>query len=469
MTAATPDPGRPSDPTVPLDRSRPPAPGPRPHFDFPPVTRSSLANGLSLQVCRLSRLPLVSVTLFMRVGELDMARERAGWAVLAGAALDGGSGRRSGADMAEAFERIGAAVSINVSWEGTAAHLQCSADRLDTALPLLAEMIREPAFPRREVERVRDQQLAGIRHMRRDPSGMATMEANRRYFVPGHPFARPRSGTPESVEGVSPVRLSELTEARYRPANAGLIVVGDVEPAAVEQLATNRLGNWHGSPPPREAHRSGPASRERRLWVVNRPGSVQSVLRVGHVGASVKTDDHFALLVGNLILGGMFSSRLNLSLRERHGFTYGARSGFSFRSLPGPFQVSTSVGTEVTAPAVGVIVSELERLVEEGASAAEAEAARDFAIGAFGLRLETAGQVASRLSYAFVHGLPRDHFPRYRERVSKVTSEEISEALRRRVRPTECQIVVVGDAEKLEPSLEALGIGEVTVVEPDEG
>lgn len=451
-----------------LDRSRPPERGPIRDFDFPDTERFTLGNGLDLRVARVARLPLVSLDLFMRGGEQDLGEDKAGLAVLAADALDGGTRRRSGTDLAEALERLGARVSAFAGWEGTTVSLTCLADRLEEAFPLLAELVLEPDFPASEVERARDQRLATIRQRAMDPGSLASDEALRRYFREGVPYARPVDGTEPSVSALSRAALLGYAETAYRPGrHGGLVVAGDVEPAEVTALVDRHLGSWSGDPGEGPAFEALPATRERKIWVVDRPGSVQSEVRVGHVGTARDTEDYFGLLVGNMLLGGTFTSRLNLNLRERNGFTYGVRSRFSFRSRPGPFEVSTAVSNEVTAPAVREIVREMEELAEEGPTSAEVESTRDFAAGVFGLQIETVDQIAARLAQIVVFGLDERYFHDYRGNVRGVTVEGTADALRRHLRPHEAQVVVVGDAAEIAAPLSDLGVGPVEVVRPE--
>jgi zinc protease len=184
---------------------------------------------------------------------------------------------------------------------------------------------------------------------------------------------------------------------------------------------------------------------------------------VGHVGTERGTPDYFPLSIANMVLGGTFTSRLNLNLRERNGFTYGVRSRFSFRSRPGPFEVSTAVGNDVTAAAVREILNEMEGLTTGGPTPDEVVAARDFAAGVFGLQLETVGQVASRVNQLIVYGLADAFWHEYRERIRAVTTDEAAAAARRHIRPGEAQVVVVGDADAVGPSLEELGLGPVEI------
>ena len=448
-----------------VDRTRPPAAGAIRDFDFPLTDRLRLENGLDLRVARVSRLPLASLDLFMRGGEQGLGRDRAGLAVLAAEALDGGTRRRSGTDLAEALERLGARASAYAGWEGTTVSLTCLVDRLEEAFPLVAEMVMEPAFPAGEVDRAREQRLASIRQRAMDPSALASDRALDRYYTARVPYARPVGGSEESVAGLSRESLLGYADAAYRPGNrGGLVVAGDVETREVADLVRRHLGDWRGEPAAGDRLSVEPATRERRVTVVHRPGSVQSEIRVGHVGVERATPDYFPLVVGNLLLGGTFTSRLNLNLREKHGFTYGVRSRFSFRSGPGPFEVSTAVANDVTAAAVREILGEMERLVEGGPTEEEVASTRDFAAGVFGLQIETVDQIATRLAQIVVYGLEDGYFDDYRDQIRAVTVESTAEAVARPVRPAEAQVVVVGDADDVVPSLEALAAGPVEVV-----
>jgi zinc protease len=448
----------------PADRTAPPPPsGIRP-FDFPEVDHRELAGGLDLRVARLARLPVVSLNLFVRAGEASLSEARAGMAVLAGDALEGGTKRRSGSELAEALERLGARMGVSTGWEGTTLSISCLAERLEEAVAILAETVLEPDFPEEEVARARAQQLAQIRQRAMDPSSLASDEASRRIFAATVPYHRPLGGSIASVEGVGRDALVGYADAWYRPATGGLVVAGDVDAAEIEAIVREGLGGWQGSPPAREDFEVTPVTTERRVWVVDRPGAVQSEIRVGHLGVARSNPDVYALAVLNTLLGGAFTSRLNLNLREEHGFTYGVRSRFALRSRPGSFQVSTAVGSESTAPAVREILGELERLVEGGPEEVEVVASRDYIAGVFPLRLESAGQVASRIVEQVVFGLPEDYHATYRDRIRAVTTDEAAEAGRRHVRPAEAQIVVVGDAATVAPALEELAVGPVEVV-----
>ena len=242
-------------------------------------------------------------------------------------------------------------------------------------------------------------------------------------------------------------------------------MVGDVDPGQVKTLAERHFGDWTGPAASRPAFTSRPRFASKRTLIVHRPGAVQSEIRIGHVGVPRASPDYFPLQIFNMILGGAFTSRLNLNLREKHGFTYGVRSGFAFRREAGPFTISTAVGTEVTADAVREAMMETERLVREGPTAEEVEATRDYIAGIFPLELETTGQIASKIAGIILYGLPDDYYATYRDHVRSVTPSEVAEASRRHVRPEELITVIVGDADQIHEPLSALDLGPIEVVE----
>jgi zinc protease len=448
-----------------LDRSRVPSPNAIRPFDVPATESTRLENGLDLRVARMSRLPLVSVNLVFVGGETPLDRSSAGLAALTGETLDGGTVSRNGEELARALEEIGAHLGTTTGWDATTVRLSCLADRLPEAFGLLSEVVRHASFPEKEIERSRDQRLAKIRQRRMDPSSFASDEAARLIYAEDVPYGRPLAGLEASISGVDRDAVTAFATDRYRPRGSGLVVVGDVDSGEIAQLVQDQFGDWTGSPPAPPEAAADPRDRRRTVHIVHREGSVQSEIRVGHPGVPKNTSDHFPLVVANTVLGGAFTSRLNLNLRERHGFTYGVRSRFSFRRGAGPFSVATAVATEATAAAVGEVLAELTSMAEAGPTEDETRAARDYVAGVFPLQMETAGQVAAHLAELVVFDLPEDWLVRYRDRVRAVDRETAAEAVRRHVRPAEAQVVIVGDAAALTAPLEDLSIGPVVVHE----
>lgn len=443
-----------------------PASGAIRSFDFPLVHRERLDNGLQLCCVRVPRIPIVTASLVLDAGEGIVGHSRAGLAVLTGDSLEGGTALRSGVDLAEALETIGAGLSIATGWDATTMSVSCIADRLDEAMELLAEVVLQPTFPVDEVERILGQRLAAIQQRKMDPASIATDVARTETYDDGSPYGRPLGGTHDSVTYLSSDSAAGFVEARYRPEGSGLVVVGDVDVDHVRALADRNFGNWSGEVPQVDEINTQPRAKKRRMVVVQRPNAVQSEIRMGHVGQSRSTSDYFPLIVFNVILGGAFTSRLNLNLREKHGFTYGIRSQFSFRRGPGPWMISTAVATEVTAAAVREVVSEVENLLHEGPTDEEVEAARDYIAGVFPLRLETTAQIASRIAELLIYDLPDDYHSTYRDRVLNVTREQAMEAAYRCIRPSEMTVVIGGDAEQIRTPLEELGWAPLKIEPP---
>lgn len=447
----------------PVDRMVPPLPGAVRPFEFPPVESRALDGGLALRVARLPRLPIVAVTLVLPAGEALLDEARAGHATLTANALEGGTRRRSGIELAEALEGIGASLGASAGWDSTTVSLAALADRLEDALALLAEVVLEPAFPHEEVARIRDQQLARIRQREKDPGSLASDRAAGLIYSADSPYGRPAGGVPASVMSFHEAEAAAVAASLYKPVGGGLVVAGDVDVDAVEALARRVFAGWSGGD--RQGLETLAAARftHATVHVIDRPGAVQSEIRVGHPGIAVGHPDHHAVAVMNTVLGGAFTSRLNLNLREKNGFTYGVRSRFAMRRGAGPFTVSTAVETDVTTLAVREILAELGAMAERGPTEDEVEAARDYIAGVFPLRLETSAQVAARIAELIVYDLPDDHHARYRDQIRAVTRDDAAAAARRQVRPHEATIVVAGDAARIAKPLEALGLGSVTV------
>ena len=228
------------------------------------------------------------------------------------------------------------------------------------------------------------------------------------------------------------------------------------------------LGDWRGGAEAVAPPEVRPRVERTTIVLLDRPGSVQSEIRVGHVGVERTTPDYFAVTVMNSILGGTFSSRLNMNLRERLGYTYGASSTFAMRRQPGPFSMSTGVQTEVTAHAVSETLRALRAMQEAEVTAAELDDARNYLAGVFPLGLQTTDGVSGKLSTIATYGLPDDYYEHYRERLLAVTAADVLQAARERLWPDRAAVVISGDAEKIRAELEALDLGPVVVADPDE-
>lgn len=449
------------------DRTRPPEPGAVRPFEFPAVHRYRLGDGGSpaLLTARHGDLPLVTVQVVVEGGAAAEPAEQAGIARLTSSALVGGTADHDEEALAWELESLGVDLDTSAGWDAATVGITVHVDRLDPGLALLAEVVRRPAFPPDPVDRMRDEQLAEILQRAKEPRALANDAAARFIFAEGVPYARPALGHARTVRPLGPDDLRAFHEARYRAGSAAVITAGALDPDRARDAVSRYFGDWHGDPTPGTTFDVEPRSTDRRVHIVHRPGAVQSEIRMGHVGVDRHHADYFALLVMNTILGGAFTSRLNMSLREKHGFTYGARSRFHFRRRPGPFSVDVAVASDVTARAIEEALKEIEALRRDGPTAEEVASARDYLQGIMPLKLQTTAQVADRLSQLVIYDLPDDYFDTTRARIAAVTRDDTLRVARELVAPDRLAVVVVGDAEQIEAPIRELDLGPVTVHE----
>ena len=446
------------------DRSVIPEAGPIRDFKAPLVMADKLDNGLKIKVARAPLVPVVTISLVLEAGEDVLGTDHAGLAVLTGDSLEGGTKKWSGSELASQLENNGTGLSVDTDWDCTTVSLSCLADRLDTVLGVLAEVILNPLFPEDEVNRFVSQELALIEQRKMNPGSIASNRM-RKMLYGEMPYGRPLGGTEESLANVNPGAVLNFWKERYVPGGSGLVVVGDVDMSEIKDLTSKYFSDWTGLAVPGSHPKSESALNPKKMFLVDRPGSVQSEIRIGHIGQDRSTKDYFPLIVANTILGGAFTSRLNANLREKNGFTYGIRSSFQYRRSAGPWGVSTAVGTEVTADAVREAVFEVEKFVTEGPSQEEIESSRDYIAGVFPLRFETTDHIASHVVNTLVYGLPDDYYQSHRERVRMVTQDDVHQAVVRCIRPDEMTIVIVGDAESVKDPLLELGWGDLEILE----
>ena len=457
----------PPSPAEVLDRTRVPAPGALRPFHFPEVHRRTLANGVAVLCAEVRTFPIVTADVVMFAGGLAEPNERAGVAALTSALLESGAAGRSAAEIAEAIDALGLELDSGVSWETTQSGFTCLRSRLEAGCAILADLVRRPTFPAEEVERLRDERLALIRQRRATPSSLADEVVSRYIFAAGTPFARPLGGLAETVAPLGRDDLAAFHAERYRAAGSALVFAGDLSIDEAVALAERFFGDWEGEARPEDRSPIPPRLEETRILIAHRAGSVQSEVRVGHVGIERTAPDFAAVSVMNSVLGGVFSSRLNMNLRERLGYTYGVSSSFATRRLPGTFSVSTAVQTEVTAHAVSEILRDIREMREAPVTAEELADSKNFLAGVFPLGLQTMDGVAGKLATIVTYGLPDDYYQGYRDALLSVTAEEVLEAARRRLWPERSVVVVAGDADVVRGPLEELGIGPVEVIDPD--
>ena len=451
-----------------IDRSRPPALGPASRSRFPFVERARIS-GIDLRVARLPSSPFVSLSWVAPAGgELDPSGLE-GRATLTASVLDEGTSRHTSSEIAARVERLGGSIGSSADWDAGYLRIEVLARDLPAALDLVGEVLLDPAFPEPEIDRLRRQRLADLHALRERPGAIADVALSRAIYASA-PYGRLLGGTEGSISNLRRSDLQEAHRTAWLSRGASLVAAGAV---STDELAPWLEASLRGAQlsraefaHPAETLPSTLSAPGNRILLVDRPDAAQSEVRLGHVGVSRTDSARSSIQVMNAILGGKFTSRINLNLRERHGFTYGAFSRFTGRRAAGPFSVSAAIANESVGAAVREVLFEITRIREQSVTTEELTDARDYLVGVFPYTLQTAADLNGRLEDLAQFGLPDDEIDRHLARVAGTTQEDVLTVAVSHLLPDEMRIVVVGPATQLRSQLEDWGpITETTASE----
>ena len=441
------------------------APRPLPARDvaFPPYHLRTLPNGLQVVAVQHHEQPVVSMRILVRAGAARDPRDKLGLAELAAALLTQGTTRQSSTELNEEVDFIGGAMGAGAGSDLTFINMVIMKDSLERGLSLMSDMTRRPAFAPEEIDRQRQQTLSSLQVSFEDPGFLADAVFGR--LVYGfHAYGLPQSGTPGTMASISRADLLAFHRQFFVPNNAIMAVVGDVTPEEAFAGVERAFGDWQRAdvPPPAP---SLPPDPTRRIVVLNKPGAVQTEVRVGHLGVRRNHDDYLALNLATRLLGGEGANRLQQVLRTERGLTYGAQADMHALQQGGDFEASTNTRTDATAEVLRLIVDEFWRLQRERVGEQELADAKAYITGSFPLTIETPDVIATQVLNALFYGLPVEEIPTFRQRVNAVTSDDIQRVARFYFKPDRLSVVLVGDAQAFAPSLEAAGFGGFETVE----
>lgn len=448
----------------------PPILGPAPKLSLPEVQETTLPNGIRLQVVEMHAVPLVHARLVIE-GGARLDGNNPGLATFTAGMLTEGAGTRDAFELAAEAEYLGASISASASWDATNISIGAPSRTFPQAFELLADLVLRPTFKAADVEQQRDLLLTRLLQQRDQPAAVASIVFTRSVFPAGHPYHNPISGDSSSVARFDSTTLRNYWHRAADPTRSTLIVTGDITLDQARRIATEALGAWRAPAAPLSAPPAAsipiPPRPATRIILVDKPGAAQSVIQIGAPGVARTTPDYPAIAVMNTILGGSFSSRLNDILREQKGFTYGARSGFTWQPLPGPFTASAAVRTNVTDSSIAIFFREFELIRDQLVDQAELERGRSYiTLGSLG-NFETARQVAAQLAALNTFGRSLTAIPAELEAIGKVTAEEVRHAAREYIDPNHLTVVIVGDLSKIRPGIEALGLGPILIYDHD--
>jgi zinc protease len=451
------------------DRTTPPKPGPPPALKLPPVQKHKLSNGLDVWIVEQHEVPMAQVNLIVRAGSAADPAGKFGVASMTANMLDEGAGGKSALELADAVEFLGAQLSTSSTFDASAIRLSTPVARIAEALPLMADVAIRPSFPPEELERLRKERLTRLLQARDDPAALIEIAFPRLVFGEAHRYGTSAGVGAAAVKAMTLDDLRAFHSAYYRPDNATLLVVGDVTAGQVLPLLERTFGQWKPAGPGAKPAPLPAAAQltKRQIFIVDRPGAAQSQIRIGWVGVPRSTPDYPTLQVMNTILGGAFTSRLNTNLRETHGYSYGAFSGFEERISPGAFSARAGVQTDKTAEALREFFNEFAGMLKP-IPGEELEKARNYVALGFPSEFESTSDLAQKLEEQVVHSLSEEYFPGYIRSVVQVTGADVEKAAKQYIQPDRFAVVIVGDRKVIEPGIRALNLGPVQVVTVDQ-
>ncbi|CAN5721416.1 hypothetical protein BH24ACI5_BH24ACI5_24510 [soil metagenome] len=438
---------------------RPPQPLPARDVRFPPYQIRTLPNGLQVIAVSHHEQPAVSLRLIVRAGGAQDPDNRPGLATLAATLLDQGTATKSAEQVAQAIDSIGGAMGVGAGLDLSSVFAAVMKSSLHVGLDLVADVARNPAFAPEEIERQRQQMISAMKVSYEDPDFIAGTVFDR--LVYGfHPYGKPDAGTPESLSAITRADLQAFHKRWFVPNNAILAIVGDVTAEEAFAGAERAFGNWARADVPATGVSEVPPPA-RRVVIIDRPGAVQTEIRVGHIGVPRKHPDFLALDIALKILGGEGGNRLYRVLRSERGLTYGAEAKIHPLKDAGDIVASTDTRSDSTVEALRLIVNEFARLRRERVNPRELSDAQAYLTGSFPLTIETPGAIALQVLNAVVYGLDLEELQNYRERVNRITPDDIQRVAQQFLHPDRLSIVLVGDANVFAKQLPAVGFDQV--------
>jgi zinc protease len=438
-----------------LDRTKVPGPAPVRPFQFPDWTEHRLSNGLPVIIVERHRNPVVSFRYILKGGADTDPMGKAGRASLATDLWTKGTSKHTASQIDETVEFYGAVLRAGTDRNSAELAMNAASEHFGTLLPLAAEVALGPTLPEAEVVQARDLAVTDLKQAA-DKVGDLADRALMAQMFPNHPYGQMAQGSVASVSGLTRADLQAFFAENLQPANAMIVVSGDVQPKALLTKLESLFGKTKAGKAVQTHVPATKPTSKMTITVIDKPGAVQSALRVAAPGLTPKDKDVDSWEVANAILGGLFTSRLNANLREAKGYTYGAGSRYTRWEQPGYVAARTSVETKYTVPAVSEILKEFDRMRKEPVPAEELAKAKAYLIGTFPGRFETAADVAEAVTNLKLLNLPVDSVRKYRERVNAVSVADVQRVSKRFLDPARLTLIIAGDA-KATQGLQAYG------------
>jgi len=446
-----------------IDRSKQPPTTGEINFNLPTIGSYVLGNGLKIFSSEKNNLPIIRITLIVNSGSRFDPKEKKGLSNLLTMCIDEGAGNYNALQLADEFEMLGAQFSVASDSDISIISLQVLSENFIPALKLFKSVITQPHLNEDDYNRERRKVLVRLNQVKVEPDYIADISFENLLFGKECPYSYPVLGLEKDIENIIHQNIRDYYQQKFTPLNSTLVVVGNTDSNSLVKILENEFGSWETlstlNQPELNLNKL-----PKKTFIVNKPNSVQTEIRTGHLSSKRNLDDFFHKQIVNLVLGGQFSSRLNLNLREKHGYTYGVHSRFSYLKEAGYFGVSTSVGIENTTKALKEIFSEI-RNIKEGITTEEIKFAKSSLTRRFPSNFETYRQISSNISSKVIHNLPDDYFETYIQKINSVSLEEVNDIANNSIYPEDLITVLVGDSKKIFEQVKSEELGETIVLE----
>jgi zinc protease len=423
----------------------------------PKAGEAILTNGLHVMVLESSRVPTFSMEMVVMSGGLSDPADMRGLANATASLLREGTAKHNSKEIAEQLDTMGASIGANSGLASFTTSVTASGlvENFDQVLDLFTEVVRTPTFPAAEVERYKSRTLSSQPLLRGQAAFLAQERLNQAIYGT-HPASLVLPPA-EAIKKIAPADLVRFHAQNYLPNNAMLAIVGDVKLKEILPKLERAFGDWKSGPPTQTSIPAAPAQSASKIFLINRPGSVQTVFQIGSLAIDRSDPDYPAMSVMNRILGGGGSSRLFLNIREDKSYAYSVGSNFNSSKFRGTFVASSPVRTEATEGALREFMNEFNRIRNEQVSPTELENAKRAIVGNFALSLENSGAILQNIITQKLYGFPADYWDTYPQKIEAVTAEDVQRVARKYIDLDHLQIVAVGDAAKAKEALAKFG------------
>jgi len=454
------------------DRSALPQVAEAPDLVFPEIEQASLKNGIKVVLAQRHTIPVVEFALQFDAGYAADAGREIGTASFTMAMLDEGTRTRSALQISEQAENLGAIIGAGSNLDTSSVTLSAIKDKLAPSLELFADIVRNPAFAQEEIDRLRPRWLAGIKQEKNQPVGVALRVLPPLLYGEDHAYGIPftGSGTEASISSMSREQLVRFHADWLRPDNAILFVVGDTTLEEILPLLDKQLGSWKTprSARPQKTVTDVALPAESRVYLVDKPGAPQSLILAGHLAPPTGVANNIAIETMNDALGGQFTARVNMNLREDKGWSYGAFTLLWGARHQRPFMVYAPVQTEYTADSLKELMAEITGFLgERPPTQSELDRYRNNSIRSLPGQYETAGSVLQTLQANARYGRPDDYIATLKQQYEELSVSDLEQAAAQTIKPGQLTWVIVGDIAKIEEPVRALNLGEVSVLKVD--